>query len=140
MSKLKVAVVGTGLIATAKHLPALRNLAKIIDLVAICDVNAEQAAKVGADFGVTRTYTDLATMLDRERPDIVDICTPSYLHFEQASAALRAGRHAIVEKPLAGSLAEVDRLVEIEAGSGKRVAPIFQYRFGNGLQKLKAAR
>jgi predicted dehydrogenase len=51
--------------------------------------------------------------------------------------ALAAGKHVICEKPAAGSLKQVDELIGAEAQSGKRVMPIFQYRFGHGLQKLK---
>ena len=68
--------------------------------------------------------------------DIVDICTPSALHFAQARKALLAGHHVIVEKPFASSLAEADALAELERKSGKRVSPIFQYRFGNGIAQL----
>src|SRR5439155_21418471 len=52
-------------------------------------------------------------------------------------AVLAAGKHAVCEKPLVSSLREVDELVRAEARSGKRIMPIFQYRFGHGLQKLK---
>ncbi len=69
--------------------------------------------------------------------DVISICTPPHLHFEQIQQVLAAGKHAICEKPLVGSLKEVDELMRIEATSGKRVMPIFQYRFGHGLQKLK---
>jgi predicted dehydrogenase len=69
--------------------------------------------------------------------DLIDICTPSHLHYQQTLDALAAGKHVICEKPVAGSLAQVDDLIAAEARSGKRVMPIFQYRFGRGLQKLK---
>src|SRR5690606_38395302 len=62
--------------------------------------------------------------------------TPSALHFEQATRVLQAGLDVVVEKPVARSLAEVDALAETAAQTGRRVAPIFQYRFGRGIQKL----
>jgi predicted dehydrogenase len=68
---------------------------------------------------------------------VIDICTPSFLHFEQTCEVLAAGKHVICEKPLAGSLKQVDELTHAEAQSGRRIMPIFQYRFGHGLQKLK---
>ena len=52
-------------------------------------------------------------------------------------AVLAAGKHVICEKPVAGSLRQADELIVAEAQSGRRVMPIFQYRFGRGLQKLK---
>lgn len=61
--------------------------------------------------------------------DIVDICTINSEHCTQADAALSSGKHAIVEKPVCGSLAEADHLAALERITGKRIAPIFQYRF-----------
>jgi predicted dehydrogenase len=69
--------------------------------------------------------------------DIIDICTPPALHAGQILAALTAGKEVVCEKPLAGSLAEVDRVIAAEREAARRVMPIFQYRFGNGLQKAK---
>jgi predicted dehydrogenase len=68
---------------------------------------------------------------------VIDICTPSNLHKSQAQEALSAGKHVICEKPVAGSLKEIDALIAEETRSGKLVMPIFQYRFGHGVQKLK---
>jgi predicted dehydrogenase len=67
----------------------------------------------------------------------VDICTPPYLHAAQTLQVLEAGKHVICEKPLCGSLEEADRVVAAEKRSGRRVMPIFQYRFGHGVQKLR---
>ena len=69
--------------------------------------------------------------------DIVDICTPPTLHVAQALAALAAGKQVICEKPIAGSLAEVDRLIAAEQAAPGRLMPVFQYRFGNGVQRAK---
>jgi predicted dehydrogenase len=69
--------------------------------------------------------------------DVVDLCTPPHLHFEQVQQVLEAGKHAVCEKPLVSSLREVDALARVEARSGRRIMPIFQYRFGHGIQKLK---
>ena len=52
-------------------------------------------------------------------------------------AALRAGKHVVCEKPLTDSLAGVDEIARVEAESGRRIMPVFQYRFGAGLQKVK---
>ena len=68
---------------------------------------------------------------------MVDICTPPTLHFPQIMAALAAGKEVICEKPLVGSLHEIDQLTAAEAGARGRIMPVFQYRFGNGLQKAR---
>src|SRR5215470_17702741 len=69
--------------------------------------------------------------------DVIDLCTPPYLHGEQVLLGLAAGKYMICEKPLVGSLREEDELIAAEAASGRLVMPIFQYRFGHGLQKLR---
>jgi predicted dehydrogenase len=69
--------------------------------------------------------------------DVIDICTPPHLHLAQIQQVLAAGKHAICEKPLVGSLRDVDELIRVEAESDTRVMPIFQYRFGHGLQRLR---
>jgi len=69
--------------------------------------------------------------------DVIDICTPTYLHHSHTKLALAEGKHVICEKPLAGSLRDLDDLMQTEVESQGRLMPIFQYRFGHGLQKLK---
>ncbi len=69
--------------------------------------------------------------------DVIDICTPPHLHFDQIQQVLDAGKYAICEKPLVSSLRDIDELMRVEAAWGRRVMPIFQYRFGHGIQKLK---
>jgi hypothetical protein len=59
------------------------------------------------------------------------------LHFGQILAALSAGKEVVCEKPLVGSLAEIDRVIAAEKEAVGRVMPIFQYRFGNGVQKAR---
>ena len=73
---------------------------------------------------------DLYRVVDSEDCDIVDICTPPYLHYDQICAKLPSA-HAIVEKPICGSLAEIDMLARIERRGTKRICPVFQYRFTN---------
>ena len=74
------------------------------------------------------TLPNLYEIVDAE-PDIIDICTPNHLHFLQAGMAPPNGCHAIVEKPVCGSLSDCNTLAGVERGSGKRICPIFQYRF-----------
>ncbi len=111
MSKLKVAIVGTGLIAKKKHIPAWQALAEQADLAAICDSNLELGKKVAAEHHIERAYGDLGEMLERERPDVVDICTPPRSHADLAVRCLRAGAHVLVEKPMAVSPEECDRMI-----------------------------
>jgi predicted dehydrogenase len=131
--RLKVGVVGGGV--GRMHIDAFRELPDRYEVAAFCDIDAERARAIAAELGIGKAVFGLDALLELEL-DVIDLCTPSSLHFAQSLEVLRAGRHLIVEKPLASSLAEIERLRAAEAAAGKRVCPIFQYRFGHGIQKL----
>ena len=131
---LTVGVVGAGV--GVNHITAYRDLGSLYSVEALCDIDLSRAKTVADEHGIAKVVADFDAFLGLDL-DIVDICTPSSLHFAQTRKALLAGRHVVVEKPLASSLAEADALAEVEARSGKRVSPIFQYRFANGIAQLQ---
>lgn len=135
--KLRVAVVGMGI--GRSHLKAYHSLPEQFEIVALCDIDQPKAEAVAAQLNdPTIAITgDLAELCRRDDIEVIDICTPPHLHVPQVLQVLAAGKHAVCEKPLASSLADVDRVIEAEARSGRRVMPIFQYRFGHGIQKLR---
>jgi predicted dehydrogenase len=133
--KLRVAVVGSGI--GKAHAVAFARLPDAFTLAAICDVNVARARELAETAHVAVVCSDLDEVCRRDDIDVVDLCTPPGLHFAQIQQVLAAGKHCICEKPLVGSLREVDALLAAEERSGKRMMPIFQYRYGNGLQKLK---
>jgi len=134
MSKLRIAVVGLGV--GRSHLHALRSLEDRFELVAVCDPSDTRRGKACERYGVPG-YVDLESLLEGETLDVVDLCTPPDLHFEQSRRVLRSGSHVICEKPLVPSLSELDVLTREENESGRRLMPIFQYRFGHGIQRLR---
>ena len=133
--KLRVAVVGCGV--GKAHVAAYHNLPQLYDLVAICDIDEAKAQQVANTYEVRHVVTDYDALCRRADLDVIDVCTPPHLHGPQMEQALAAGKHAICEKPLVGSLRAVDRIAQAEAAADRRVMPIFQNRFGHGLQKLK---
>jgi predicted dehydrogenase len=82
-------------------------------------------------------YSDAETMLKEERLDLVHICTPPGTHVPLAIAAMRAGVPALVEKPTALSLAEMDELAEVQAETGVPVLTVFQHRYGPAAIRLR---
>jgi predicted dehydrogenase len=135
MSPLKVAVVGAGI--GSQHAKAYLSLPEQFELVALCDVDPVKAAQVAKEFDLKEVVTDYNDLVARGDLDVIDLCTPPYLHLQQLEAGLRAGKHMICEKPLLGGLADTDRLSALVEECRRQVMPIFQYRFGHGLQKLK---
>ncbi|WP_323014741.1 Gfo/Idh/MocA family oxidoreductase [Devosia sp.] len=104
----------------------------------LCDLNIERMTPVADEFGIERRVTDFDAVLGMDDIDIIDICTPPMLHYPMVMAALKAGKHVICEKPLVGSLAQVDEVIAAEAQSAGRLMPVFQYRFGDGIEQAKA--
>ncbi|MEQ9814712.1 MAG: Gfo/Idh/MocA family oxidoreductase, partial [Azospirillaceae bacterium] len=133
--RLRVAIVGCGI--GRDHLAGFRALPGQWTVAAVCDVDRGRAAALAGEGGVARMETDLGRLIGDPAIDVIDLCTPPYQHFEQIVAVLRAGQHVICEKPLVGSLAEVDALAGIAAGARGRLLPILQKRFGNGLRQLE---
>ena len=132
---LRVAVVGCGI--GAAHVRAYKTLPEKFALTTICDVDEAKARALADEHGVPQVIGSLDTLCRDPDLDVIDICTPPHLHFAQIQQVLAAGKHAICEKPLVGSLRDADALIDAERASGRRLMPIFQYRFGHGLQKLK---
>lgn len=133
--RLRVAVVGCGI--GASHVRAYKQLPAQFDLTTICDLDVPKAQALAEEHSVPHVVSDFAALCRSADLDVIDICTPPHLHFPQIKEALAGGKHAICEKPLVGSLREIDELAAAEAASGRRIMPIFQYRFGHGMQRLK---
>jgi predicted dehydrogenase len=134
---LNVAVIGGGIgryHITEGYLPN----ADRFRVAVICDIDPARMNALADEFGVTGRESDFAAVLARDDIDVVDICTPPMLHHPMIVAALRAGKHVVCEKPLCGSLAEVDDVIAEEKAARGRLMPVFQYRFGNGIQQAKA--
>ena len=106
-------------------------------VLALCDIDEGRLTTVADEFRVPRRTRCFDELLRMDDIDIIDICTPAALHFEQIVAALSAGKQVVCEKPLVGSLAEIDKVIAAEKAAVGHVMPIFQYRFADGVQKAK---
>jgi predicted dehydrogenase len=153
--RLRVAVVGGGV--GRAHALAYNALPDHYELVCICDLDIAKAETLANEVGANKTDSNktgsnktgtvgftasFSELLERNDIDLIDICTPPHLHVPMVTQTIQAGKHAICEKPIAASLKDVDALIALEQlslgqGNPKRIMPIFQYRFGHGLQKLE---
>jgi predicted dehydrogenase len=132
----KVAVVGCGVGRNHIAQGYLRHPDKF-RVHALCDVDEARLAAIGEEFSIPRRTRSFDEILRMDDVDIVDICTPAALHFRQILGALAAGKQVVCEKPLVASLSEVDQVIAAEEQATGRVMPIFQYRFGDGVQKAR---
>jgi predicted dehydrogenase len=132
--RLAVAVVGLGI--GRNHLDAYATLPDLYEIKAVCDLDGAKANAAAAKFGAV-AETRFDSLLKIADLDVIDLCTPPNTHRELIEQALSGGFHVICEKPLTGSLADIDAIGKVAAVARGTLSPIFQYRFGNGLQKLK---
>lgn len=138
MSRIyNVAIIGVGIGRSHMVEGYLPNADKF-KVKALCDLNAERLATVADEFGVERRIEKFDEVLAMDDIDVIDICTPPGLHFPMVMAALKAGKHVVCEKPLVGSLAQVDAVIAEEKISQGLLMPVFQYRFGDGIEQAKA--
>jgi predicted dehydrogenase len=117
--KSRVAVIGTGMIATAGHIPAWKSLPDEAEIVAVADLNEERARRVAREHGIPRPFGDWKRMLAECAPDIVSVCTPNAYHAEPAVAALSGGAHVLCEKPAATCAADAERMFDAAERAGR---------------------
>jgi UDP-N-acetyl-2-amino-2-deoxyglucuronate dehydrogenase len=112
-----------------------RDLARV---VAIADVHEPTLAERAKQYDVGRTYAGWQDLVADPAVQAVSICTPPFLHVEQAVAALRAGKHVICEKPVSPTLAGLDEIAAAEKAGGAIFSGVFQHRVGQGAQQVRA--
>ena len=137
MNKIKVGVVGTGFIGPA-HIEALRRLPNV-EVAALCEVNIDLARQKAEQLGIERPYV-FEDLLRQEDISTIHICTPNFLHYSQAKAALEAGKHVVCEKPLAKDLKEAEELVALAARTGLVNAVHFNLRYYPLARQMKVMR
>ncbi|PWW35046.1 MULTISPECIES: Gfo/Idh/MocA family protein [Paenibacillus] len=116
MSKIKVAVFGCGAIAERRHIPEYA-ANENVELVAFADPIVERAEKMAETYG-GKAYSSYEELLANEEVDAVSVCTPNYLHASMAIAAANAGKHVLVEKPMAVTTEEGEQMIEAAKKNG----------------------
>ena len=123
-----MAIIGCGAIARRAHVPAL--IAGGADVVAFASRTRASAEAAQADVnGRGVVVDDWRAVLERDDVDAVTICTPNVFHAEMAIAAARAGKHVLVEKPIACTLEQADAMLAAAADAGVRLMPAHNLRF-----------
>jgi UDP-N-acetylglucosamine 3-dehydrogenase len=134
MKKLGVAVIGTG--QWGKNHARVYKELPTTELIAICDVNAERAKSMAAQYGV-KAYTNSTIMLKNKEIEAVNVCTWSTILAKEALKALNAGKHVLVEKPMATNTQQAEKLVKTAQENGLHLTVGFLMRFIPGLQAIR---
>ena len=134
MNEIGVAFVGTGNVAEL-HEQAIRSI-RGAKLVGICGATLQETARRAEQWNV-RGYTNYDELLADPRVSVVFVLTPLELHFEQASRALRKGKHVIIEKPVAQTPAQIRQLRQIADELDLRCLPGHNYIYAPEIQRGK---
>jgi len=135
MESINVGVIGTGSIS-AMHLQSYQKHANA-NLLAVCDLNEDRARLAAEKYGAAKVFTDYRELLADPEIDAVSICTWNNTHAEISIAALNAGKHVLVEKPLCRTVEEALRVQEAVKSSGKLLQVGFVRRYDPNAQMLR---
>jgi predicted dehydrogenase len=125
---VRLGIIGCGNVTEKRHLPAIQSVHDL-QVVALADIDQERLHRVADRFGVENRYVDYRDLLADPGVEAVAVCTPMQWHVEMAIAALDAGKHVLVEKPLALSLDEAETLIERAAASPLKVVVGYNLRW-----------
>src|SRR5712692_2280272 len=123
---LRVGVLGSGFMGSL-HARAYHKLADV-EVVAVTSRQSERGARLAAELG-SRHVTEPAEIVADPRVDVVDVCLPTPWHAHHAIAALRAGKHVLLEKPLAASLGDARAILDAWRQSGRALMVAQVLRF-----------
>lgn len=135
MSQLKIGLIGNGSISES-HLLAYQANPQV-ELVAVCDLNANRAQSSADKFNIANVYTDYHDLLANPEVDAVSICTWNNSHAEISIAALEAGKHVLCEKPLCKTVEEALRVEEAVRRTGKVLQVGYVRRHASNISVLK---
>ena len=111
MQRTKVAILGAGFISEI-HLESYHRFIPEAEVVAVYARKAEKAKEFAAKHNIGKWYADVDAIINESGCEIVDICLPNYLHADACIKAAKAGKHIIIEKPLAVTLEEADAMID----------------------------
>lgn len=134
--RINFGLIGCGRVAP-RHAESLRNL-QGTRLVAVADIQDARAQRFAHDYAAEPCH-DYHSLLDRPDIDVIDICTPSGLHAQMAIEALEAGKHVLVEKPMALALDDADRMIAAARANEVKLGVVLQNRYNPPMRDLRRA-
>ena len=127
-TKLRIGIIGCGWVTTHLHVPALRRIGTY-DIVAVADIDLERAESLAARIGIRRSFQEPSQLIEHPDVEAVAVCVPPDQHLTPALAAIHSGKHVFIEKPLALSLYDADRLIDAARGQQTKVLVGFNLRW-----------
>jgi UDP-N-acetyl-2-amino-2-deoxyglucuronate dehydrogenase len=132
---LRFGLIGCGRVAP-RHAQSLVQLPET-QLVAVADIREDRAQRFSQEYGA-QAYVDYQEMLARPDLDAVTVCVPSGLHAPVTMDVLAAGKHVLVEKPIALDLDSADRMITAAREAGLRLGVVLQNRYNSPVRQVRA--
>lgn len=126
--KLGIGIIGCGGVS-AVHGAAFAEFSDLCDIIAVCDAEPAKALQRMREWSASALYDSYTNLLADDRIDAVSICTPHYLHAPMAIAAARAGKHVLVEKPMAMSVRQATEMIHAATENDVTLSVIFQNQY-----------
>src|SRR5579872_3963567 len=138
MKRFKAAVFGTGFVARI-HIEALRRLGNV-EVVAVAGSSKEKAQRFVDEVYIDRAVGDYRELLSDSEIDVVHICSPNSLHFEQAMTSMAKGKHIVCEKPLASSVEEGKEMLAVAKQKNLVHCTVYNLRAYPQVQQMRQMR
>ncbi len=137
MNRLRVGVIGAGMIAETAHIPAYLSHPNEVELVALCNIHPQKAQGLADRFNIPRVYGDYQDMITHENLDAVSVCVPNCYHAPITVDCLKAGCHVLCEKPPAMNAQETEGMIQSAREQGKVLTFNLHYRHSKPVQLIK---
>jgi predicted dehydrogenase len=134
---VRIGLIGAGAIVQVAHLPVLKRM-KNVQLAAICDVDTPKVRALAERFGIPDVFDDIEDLIRHEEIDALLVATPNHLHEPHILAALSAGVHVLVEKPLALTAAGATKIAKAAEKKGKVVMAGMTHRYRPDAQAVRS--
>ena len=135
-SIVRVGVLGAGTWARAAHLPGYRRDPRC-RVVAIADTEIDRARDAAREFDIATVTADAHELFRRDDIDLIDVCTPSHVHFELAWSALEAGKHVLCEKPVAYDFRDTLRARDLARRKGVKTKVGLTFRYSPAMRYMR---
>ena len=135
-AELRIGVIGCGRWANWAHLPGWTRDERC-QVVAVCDSNPDLAQAAAEKFGVGEAVSDHRRVIERDDIDVIDVVTGDEEHFTLTMAALEAGKHVLVEKPVAHDYRDTIRARDLAAAKGLGTKVGFTFRYSPAVRYMK---
>ncbi len=129
MKQLRIGIVGCGEVVQSLHLPSMNQLSEQFQVTALCDVSQQVVEGVGEQWRVAKRFLDYRALIAQDDVDVVLVANPNAFHAEVTLAAIAAGKHVLVEKPMCVNLREVDEIIAAQAKAGVTVQVGYMRRY-----------